>query len=95
MLRTLDDFFAPYPEIEVLFEGYEVIATGPTWQARVRGENLILTGPENLDEGTFAGSGGRSRGLARRLRRLVGSQPRAGRRARHEGSSRCLNRTEL
>ncbi len=56
VLRTLDDFFAPYPEIEVLFEGYEVIATGPTWQARVRGENLILTGPENLDEGTFAGS---------------------------------------
>lgn len=56
VLRTLDDFFAPYPEIEVLFEGYEVIATGPTWQARVRGENLILTGPENLDEGTFTGS---------------------------------------
>ena len=56
VLRTLDDFFAPYPEIEVLFEGYEVIATGPTWQARVRGENLTLTGPEDLDEGTFAGS---------------------------------------
>ena len=37
ILRTLEDFFAPYPEIEVLYEGYEVTATGPTWQARVRG----------------------------------------------------------
>lgn len=56
VLRTLEDFFVPYPEIEVLFEGYEVIAYGPTWQARVRGEKLVLSGPENLDESTFVGS---------------------------------------
>ena len=48
VLRTLDDFFAPYPEIEVLFEGYEVIATGPTWQARVRSENQPLPAPKTL-----------------------------------------------
>ena len=29
------------PEIEVLYEGYEVIATGPTWQARVRGRRIL------------------------------------------------------
>ena len=56
VLRTLEDFFAPYPEIEVLYEGYEVTATGPTWQARVRGENLSLTGPEVEDIEAFAGS---------------------------------------
>ena len=56
ILRTLEDFFAPYPEIEVLYEGYEVTATGPTWQARVRGENLSLTGPEIEDAEAFAGS---------------------------------------
>ena len=56
ILRTLEDFFAPYHEIEVLYEGYEVIATGPTWQARVRGENLSLTGPEIEDTEAFAGS---------------------------------------
>ena len=56
ILRTLEDFFAPYPEIEVLYEGYEVTATGPTWQARVRGENLSLTGPEIEDTEAFAGS---------------------------------------
>ena len=54
ILRTLEDFFAPYPEIEVLYEGYEVTATGPTWQARVRGENLSLTGPEIEDAEAFA-----------------------------------------
>lgn len=40
----------------MLYEGYEVTATGSTWQARVRGENLSLTGPEIEDAEAFAGS---------------------------------------
>ena len=34
----------------------ELPETGPTWQARVRGENLSLTGPEIEDTEAFAGS---------------------------------------
>ena len=60
ILRTLDDFFAPYPNIEVVFEGYETAAYGPRWQANVRGEQIQLTAPEGFSttaaHKNFAGS---------------------------------------
>ena len=57
VLRTLEDFFAEYPQIDVVFEGYETIAYGPTWQAIVRGDSIHMYTPEGFtaDE-TFAGS---------------------------------------
>lgn len=60
ILRTLNDFFEAYPQIEVIYEGYETTAYGPRWQASVQGRTVRMHPPEGFDTPTdpavFAGS---------------------------------------
>ena len=56
ILRTLDDFFEPYPQIEILHEDHAITAHGPSWAAKVQGNNLYLTVQGSFAPEGFSGS---------------------------------------
>ena len=56
ILRTLDDFFEPYPQIEILHEDHAITAHGPSWAAKVQGNDLYLTVQGSFAPEGFSGS---------------------------------------
>ena len=56
ILRTLDDFFEPYPQVEILHDDHAITAHVPSWAAKVQGNNLFLTVQGSFAPEGFSGS---------------------------------------